>query len=200
MQRSHNSLVFLLITAALACNAPPPAAAPELAPQPAAEAAKPPPEPAAVAPAPPRPDLGRTVAGTAAGSKDHPTLVAALQAADLVNVLGSPGGADTVFAPVNAAFDKRPKGTVEELLKPEKKADLARILKHHAGVPTMTVDDMPDGGTLAMADGTKVTFHKRDGKVIVDNATILASVRASNGMVHIVDSVILTPAPAPAAP
>ncbi|MGZ3421101.1 MAG: fasciclin domain-containing protein [Polyangiales bacterium] len=134
---------------------------------------------------------GNTVVDVAVGSKDHTTLVAALKAADLVVSLASPGGVYTVFAPTNAAFDKLPKGTVEALLKPEKKGDLTAILKHHAAVPALQLKDMRDGETLSMADGTKVTFHVKDGKVMVNDVNVVATIQASNGVVHVVDGILL---------
>ena len=146
------------------------------------------------APRAPRPDNQKTVVDVALGSKDHTTLVAALKAADLVESLDSPGGVYTVFAPTNAAFDKLPAGTVEGLLKPEKKADLKNILQHHAGVPIMQLKDMKDGQTMGMADGTKVTFHVKDGKYMVNDANIVASIPAMNGIVHVIDGVLLPPA------
>jgi uncharacterized surface protein with fasciclin (FAS1) repeats len=152
-----------------------------------AKAAEPPPAPAE------RPKGSNTVVDVALGSPDHTTLVAALKAGDLVEALDSPGGVYTIFAPTNAAFAKLPKGTVEELLKPEKKADLRRVLQHHAAVPSLQIKDMHDGATLAMSDGSKVTFHVKGGKVSVDDANIVASVTASNGVVHVVDAVILPP-------
>ncbi len=106
-------------------------------------------------------------------------------------MLASPGGAYTVFAPTNAAFDKLPKGTVEGLLKPEKKPDLRAILQHHAAVPVKQIKDLHDGETMSMADGTKVTFHVKDGKVMVDDANIIGTVQTSNGVIHVVDAVIL---------
>ncbi len=178
-------VLFAVAVALVSCakEAPAPVAAPEPAAAPAA------PEPAKVEA--PRPDLGGTVSGVAAASKDHTTLVAALQAADLVGVLASPGGAYTVFAPTNAAFDALPKGTVETLLKPENKSELQRILKHHAGVPVKQLKDLKDGDTLSMADGSVVTFHVVDGKVKVDGANIIGTVQASNGVIHVVDAVIV---------
>lgn len=197
MKPTPQSVVTVLTIATLtglACakEAPPPA--PEAAPAPAApEAAAPTPPPVQA----PRPDLGGSVAGVAAASKDHTTLVAALTAGDLVGVLASPGGAYTVFAPTNAAFDALPKGTVETLLKPENKAELQRILKHHAGVPVKQIKDLKDGDTLSMADGSVVTFHVApDGKVKVDDANIVATVQASNGVIHVVDAVIVPKAAA----
>ena len=187
--KSHVLFAASVVLISCAKEAPPAAPAPAVeAPAAAAEAPK--------AEAPKveeaRPDLGGTVAGVAAGSKDHTTLVAALKAGDLVGVLASPGGAYTVFAPTNAAFDALPKGTVETLLKPENKGELQRILKHHAGVPVKQIKDLKDGDTLSMADGTVVTFHvAADGKVKVDDANIIGTVQASNGVIHVVDAVVV---------
>ena len=139
----------------------------------------------------PRTGANKTVVDVALESKDHSTLVAALQAAGLVESLDSPGGAYTIFAPTNAAFDKLPKGSVEGLLKPEKLADLKSILQHHAAVPVRQAKDFKDGETMGMADGTTVTIHVKDGKVMVNDANIVASVSAMNGVVHVVDAVLL---------
>ena len=146
-------------------------------------------EPALVAPA----DGPKNIVNVAVGSKDHTTLVAALKAADYVDSLTNPGPF-TVFAPTNAAFDKLPKGTVEGLVKPEKKADLSEILKYHVAVSVYQIKDLKDGMTMGMANGGKVTFKVKDGKVTVNGANILASVPASNGIVHVVDAVLLPPA------
>ena len=137
-----------------------------------------------------RPLEPNNIVSIAIASKDHTTLVKALQAADYVDSIATPGPF-TVFAPTNEAFDKLPKGTVEELLKPEKKADLTKVLKHHAAVPMLQLGDMKDGKTLSMSDGTTVTFTVKDGKVSVDGANIVASYPAANGIVHVVDTVIL---------
>jgi uncharacterized surface protein with fasciclin (FAS1) repeats len=135
--------------------------------------------------------MPRTVVDIAVGSPDHTTLVAALKAADLVEALASPGGVYTVFAPNNAAFAKLPPGTVEGLLKPEKIPTLKSILQHHAMVPILQIKDLKDGQVLGMADGTKVTVHLKDGKVMINDATILGSVSAANGIVHVIDTVLL---------
>ena len=184
MRTSLASIALLLLTS---CDNQSPSAAPPSASAGAAPAVA---EPAAPAPTR-RPDGMKTVVDVALGSPDHTTLVAALKAGDLVESLDSPGGVYTVFAPTNAAFDRLPKGTVEGLLKPEKKADLRKILQHHAAVPILQLKDMHDGETFAMADGTKVTFHVKGGKVMVENANILASLPAANGIVHVVDAVLL---------
>lgn len=132
----------------------------------------------------------KNVVHIAAGSKEHTTLVAALQAADYVDSLTNPGPF-TVFAPTNAAFDKLPKGTVESLLTPPKRGDLKNILQYHVAVSIYQAKDLKDGQTLGMANGGKVTFHLRDGKVMVNDAAIVASIPASNGIVHVVDGVLL---------
>ena len=134
-----------------------------------------------------------TIAEVAAGSKDHTTLVTALKAADLVDSLKNPGPF-TVFAPNNDAFAKLPKGTVEGLLKPEKIPELQKILQHHVTVSTFQLKDLEDGLDLGMADGTHVIVKAKDGKVLVGDAAIVASVPCSNGIIHVVDGVILPPA------
>ena len=135
----------------------------------------------------------KNIVHVAVGSKDHTTLVAALKAADYVDSLTNPGPF-TVFAPTNAAFDKLPKGTVEGLVKPEKKADLTEILKYHVAVSIYQQKDLKDGMVLAMANGAKVKLAVKDGKVTVNGASIVASVPASNGIVHVIDAVLLPPA------
>jgi uncharacterized surface protein with fasciclin (FAS1) repeats len=188
-------MVIVALTALLGCDNPSAGGAAGSASAAAASATGAVDTPAKVeAPRPVRADNEKTVVDVAVGSKDHTTLVAALKAADLVESLDSPGGVYTIFAPTNAAFDKLPKGTVEGLLKPEKKADLKTILQHHAGVPIMQLKDMKDGQTMGMADGTKVTFHVKDGKYMVNDANIVASVPAMNGIVHVIDGVLLPPA------
>ncbi|MFI5301794.1 MAG: fasciclin domain-containing protein [Polyangiales bacterium] len=150
--------------------------------------------------APPAPQTGgrlvastggaKDIVGVAVGSPDHTTLVAALKAADLVESLASPGPY-TVFAPTNAAFDKLPKGTVEGLLVPDKKEDLKKILEYHVAVSVYQTKDMHDGQKLGMANGGNVVFHVKDGKVMVNDANIVASVMTANGIVHVIDGVLL---------
>lgn len=142
---------------------------------------------------PPPPMDKDNIVSIAIGSKDHTTLVAALQAADYVRSVANPGPL-TVFAPTDAAFGKLPAGTVEALVKPEKQADLRDILKYHVAPAVYEASALKDGMTLGMANGKKVTFHVQDGKVKVNDATIVASIRASNGIVHVIDGVLLPPA------
>lgn len=144
--------------------------------------------------APPKdPNAPKDIVDVAVGSKDHTTLVAALKAADYVDSLTNPGPF-TVFAPTNGAFDKLPKGTVEGLVKPEKKTDLRRVLQYHVLVSTYQAKDFKDGQVLGTASGGKVTMHVKDGKVLVNDAVIVASVPAANGIVHVVDGVLTPPA------
>ena len=126
----------------------------------------------------------------ALSSPDHTTLVAGVKAAELENVLVNPGPL-TVFAPTNAAFDKLPPGTLEDLLKPENKSKLYRIITSHAAPGTFEVDDLKDGIPLYMATGHSVDVEVKDGKTYVNGIEILASIDASNGVVHVVDEVFL---------
>ena len=130
------------------------------------------------------------VVKVAVGSPDHTTLVTAVKAAELVDALSN-AGPFTVFAPTNAAFSALPPGTVEDLVKPENKDKLTDILYGH--VTTSVFDDalMREGMTVGMVSGGKVTFHKNGEKWMVNDANILGSVRASNGIVHVVDKVLL---------
>ncbi|SOE22518.1 Uncaracterized surface protein containing fasciclin (FAS1) repeats [Spirosomataceae bacterium TFI 002] len=132
----------------------------------------------------------KDVVKVAIASPDHTTLVAAVQAADLVTSLAN-AGPFTVFAPTNAAFDALPAGTVETLLKPENKDQLANILQHHVMTSALTADFFRDGQTMGMVDGTNVTFAVSGDEITVDGAKIIGSVKASNGWVHVIDKVIL---------
>lgn len=133
------------------------------------------------------------VVKVAVGSADHTTLVAALKAADLVNALSN-AGPFTVFAPVNAAFDKLPAGTVETLLKPENRSRLKQVLQHHVTTSALELDYFEDGQSVAMVDGGRETFTRRDGAAYLGAAKIVGSVRASNGWVHVIDAVLVPPA------
>lgn len=131
-----------------------------------------------------------TVLHIAMGSKDHTTLVAAVQAADLENVLVNTGPL-MVFAPTNAAFDALPEGTVENLLKPENKAQLAFILKHHVTPGNYSKDFLKKFKKLGQASNENITVEVIGDDVFVGGAKILGSVPAGNGIVHVVDKVIL---------
>ena len=136
----------------------------------------------------------KDVVKIAVGSKDHTTLVAALKQAELVTSLSN-AGPFTVFAPTNDAFNKLPAGTVDGLMKDDKKADLQNVLQYHVTVSALKAETFTDGQTLGMVNGDNVTVNVKDGKVTLNgNVHIIASVQASNGMVHIVDGVLLPPA------
>tara|TARA_R110000868_G_scaffold278634_1_gene538468 strand:- start:56 stop:646 length:591 start_codon:yes stop_codon:yes gene_type:complete len=126
----------------------------------------------------------------AIGSSDHSTLVAAVQAASLENVLVNAGPL-TVFAPTNAAFDALPAGTVENLLKPENKAALANILKHHVSAGNYTKDFLKNFKKLGQANDQSTTVEVKGDDVFIGGAKIIASIPAGNGIVHVVDKVIL---------
>lgn len=130
------------------------------------------------------------VVKVAVRSADHTTLVAALKAADLVTSLAN-AGPFTVFAPTNAAFEKLPAGTVDDLLKPANKSKLGDVLLHHVTTSALNVDQFSDGQVVAMAGGGNVTVKKVGDEMFVDGAKVIGSVRASNGWVHVVDAVIL---------
>lgn len=130
----------------------------------------------------------------AIGSEDHSTLVAAVQAAEIEHVLVNAGPL-TVFAPVNAAFDALPAGTVEDLLKPENKAKLAGVLTKHAAPGSYNLESLKKeaskGRKLYMADGSYLTVKVEGEDVYVEGAKVLASIQTSNGIVNVVDKVIL---------
>ena len=133
----------------------------------------------------------KNVVQVASGSKDHSTLVAAVKAAELVDVLSN-AGPFTVFAPTNAAFDKLPAGTVEGLLKPEAKESLQDILQYHVSVGVYQADALTDGQTLGQVNGGNLMITKKDGKIMINGkATIIASIQATNGVIHVIDEVLL---------
>lgn len=136
-----------------------------------------------------KPDIPRI----ASGSKDHTTLVAALKAAEYLDVVSN-AGPFTVFAPTNAAFDKLPVGTVETLVKPENKDKLRDILEYHVALSTFKPEMLKDGMSLGMANGGNVKIASKDGKITLNgSSTIIASIPATNGIVHVVDGVLLPP-------
>ncbi len=138
-------------------------------------------------------DSQKDVVKVAVGSKDHTTLVAALQAASYVDVLSN-AGPFTVFAPTNAAFDLLPKGTLDDLLKPENKDKLRDILEYHVYVGVLKDALMGDGMSYGMANGQNITLGNKDGKMTVNGANIIATVPASNGIIYVTDAVLLPPA------
>ncbi|MDI5949956.1 fasciclin domain-containing protein [Flavobacterium yafengii] len=127
---------------------------------------------------------------TASGSKDHSTLVTAVKAAGLVDVLSN-AGPFTVFAPTNAAFDKLPKGTLEGLLEPGKKDDLKNILEYHTYVGNLKTEYMQDGQEYEQVNAGKIKITKKGDKVFVNGSEIVASIPTSNGIIHVINDVLL---------
>lgn len=133
----------------------------------------------------------------AIGSKDHTTLVTAVQAAGLVDSLANQGPF-TVFAPTNDAFAKLPAGTVDDLLKSSNKDTLKNILEYHVVVGNLTEAILKSEFTgkddeLGMANGAHTKVTVKNGKTLVNGATIIASIPAANGIIHVVDTVLLPP-------
>ena len=125
-------------------------------------------------------------------SEDHTTLVAAIKAADYVTSVAASGPL-TVFAPTDEAFAKLPEGTVEDLVKPENVGTLRKILQYHVTTSALDKTWLKDGQKLSMANGKKADVHVDGDTVKINDATIIASVPASNGIVHVVDTVLLPP-------
>jgi uncharacterized surface protein with fasciclin (FAS1) repeats len=118
-------------------------------------------------------------------------LVAAVQAADLVDALKADGPL-TVFAPTDEAFARLPEGTVDNLLKPENKDQLIAILTYHVVPGKLTASDVTSSSGTASLQGEEITFKVEDGKVFVNNAEVVqADISASNGVIHVIDHVIL---------
>ncbi|MDR0792590.1 MAG: fasciclin domain-containing protein [Chitinophagaceae bacterium] len=127
---------------------------------------------------------------TAVANKDFSTLVKAVQAAGLVDALSN-AGPFTVFAPTNAAFDKLPKETLDDLLKPENKSKLSDILQYHTYVGVLRPAMMQDGQQFDMVAAGKVTITKKDGKLFVNGSEISGPVETSNGVVYVINDVLL---------
>ena len=128
----------------------------------------------------------------AMASEDHSTLAAGVAAAGLENVLAN-NGPLTVFAPTNAAFDKLPDGTLDDLLKPENRIKLSTIITFHAA-PGKYVDGIfKDGQKLYMATGHYVDVELKDDGTYVNGSKILGTIEATNGVVHVVENVWLPP-------
>ena len=131
-----------------------------------------------------------TVVAIAAGNADFSTLVAAVKAADLAETL-SGTGPFTVFAPTNAAFDKLPKGTVEDLLKPENKAKLAAILTYHVVAGKVMAADVKTG-MVKTVQGTDLDVKvSADGVTVNDAKVVKTDIVGSNGVIHVIDTVVL---------
>ncbi|NQV74630.1 MAG: fasciclin domain-containing protein [Bacteroidetes bacterium] len=119
------------------------------------------------------------------------TLVAAVTAADLADTLNG-AGPFTVFAPVDAAFAELPEGTVESLLLPENKEKLQGILTYHVVSGTVLSTDLTDGMEATTVNGAAITIHITDGKVFINDAeVVIADVVTDNGVIHVINKVIL---------
>jgi uncharacterized surface protein with fasciclin (FAS1) repeats len=134
-----------------------------------------------------------SIVGIASTNTDFETLTAALKAADLVATLEGKGPF-TVFAPTDEAFAKLPAGTLEDLLKPENKAKLAAILTYHVVAGDVKAADVVKLTSAKTVNGAEVKIVVADGKVKVNDANVVTTdIKASNGTIHVIDSVILPP-------
>ena len=134
---------------------------------------------------------GKDIVDTAVAAGQFNTLAAALKAAGLVDTLKG-AGPFTVFAPTDAAFAKLPKGTVEELLKPENKAKLTAILTYHVVAGKVMAADVVKVKDAKTVQGGSVKVNAAGGKVTIDGANVVKTdIGASNGVIHVVDSVLM---------
>ncbi len=180
MKKNLVKMLFVVAigsTSLLACNSA------ETKTEPTAEVVKE--EPMAPAPA------AKDVVDIAIGSTDHTTLVAAVTAAGLVETLKG-AGPFTIFAPTNAAFAALPAGTVDMLLKPENKDKLSNILTYHVVSGSVKAADLTDGQKIKTLQGEDLTVSIKDGKVMINGATVTtADLEGSNGVVHVIDGVLM---------
>ena len=133
----------------------------------------------------------RDIVDTAVAAGQFKTLAAALKAAGLIDTLKG-AGPFTVFAPTDEAFAKLPKGTVEDLLKPENKAKLAAVLTYHVVPGKVMAADVVKLKEARTVQGGSLKVNSGGAKVMVDNATVVkADIAASNGVIHVIDTVML---------
>ena len=133
----------------------------------------------------------KTVVENAANNADFSTLVAAVKAAGLVETLSS-SGPFTVFAPTNEAFEKLPAGTVEDLLKPENKAKLVKVLTYHVVPGKVMAKDVVSLKSAKTVEGSEIAIAVNGGTVTVDNAKVVKTdINSKNGVIHVIDAVIL---------
>lgn len=131
------------------------------------------------------------IVDVALAAGDFNTLAAALTAADLVDTLKGEGPF-TVFAPTDAAFAALPEGTVENLLKPENRDQLISVLTYHVVAGEVPAADVVSLSAATTVNGADVAIKVIDGTVMIDNATVIATdIDASNGLIHVIDTVIL---------
>jgi len=135
----------------------------------------------------------KNIVQVAVASPDHKTLVAALQAAEYVDALSN-AGPFTVFAPSDEAFGKLPAGTVDDLVKPENKDKLRNILEYHVYVGVIRENMIQHDMNLNEVNGQNVKLTKAGGKIQVNGVNIIATVPTSNGIIYVIDQVLLPPA------
>ncbi|NCQ24987.1 MAG: Nex18 symbiotically induced protein [Rhodobacteraceae bacterium CG17_big_fil_post_rev_8_21_14_2_50_63_15] len=133
---------------------------------------------------------GKDIVDIAAGNENFSTLVAAVQAAGLVDTLKGEGPL-TVFAPTNDAFAALPAGTVENLLKPENKDQLIAILTYHVVPGKVMSGDLSNGMTATTVQGSDVTIMTEGGVSVQGANVTTADIEASNGVIHVIDAVII---------
>ena len=135
----------------------------------------------------------KDIVDTAVANGSFTTLAAALKAAGLVDTLKSKGPF-TVFAPTDAAFAKLPAGTVDALLKPENREKLRRVLTYHVVSGNVASGEVAKMKSAQAVSGDAVNISLKDGTVLVNNAKVVtADVAASNGVIHVIDSVLMPP-------
>ena len=138
-------------------------------------------------------DTQADIVDTAIAAGDFSTLVAAVTAADLVDTLKGEGPF-TVFAPTDAAFAALPAGTVDELLKPENKDQLVSVLTYHVVPGKVMSSDLTEGMTAKTVQGGELTFTLDGGAKINGASVVTPDIEASNGVIHVIDQVIMPPA------
>jgi uncharacterized surface protein with fasciclin (FAS1) repeats len=133
----------------------------------------------------------KDIVDIAASAGSFKTLVAAVQAAGLVDALKAPGPL-TVFAPTDEAFGKLPAGTVEDLLKPENKDRLIAVLTYHVVPGLVTASEVVKLDSAKTVNGRSLKISAQEGKVMIDDARVTAAdIMASNGVIHVIDAVVL---------
>ena len=138
-------------------------------------------------------DHEKNIYDTAASNKTFSTLTAALKAGGKKEMLEEDKGPFTVFAPTDEAFNKLPAGTVDDLLKPENKAKLGKILAYHVVPGKVMAADVKTMEAVT-AEGSKLKVKLDDGKVTVNDANVIKTdIAASNGVIHVIDTVLMPP-------
>lgn len=132
----------------------------------------------------------KNIVQAAVGSADHTTLVAALKAAEYVDALAN-AGPFTVFAPTNEAFNQLPAGTLDDLVKPENQATLRDILEYHVYIGVIRENMMRQGMKLNQANTKNVTLTRNGDKFVINGANLVATVPCSNGIIYVIDKVLI---------